>query len=478
VVLGAGFVRVSTGSQDESSQIKVIAEAAEQRGITVVRWFKLHGYSASHGMQEPALREAIADIGRGDYSVLMVTESSRLDRREDLDAQAEILLAIRSAGGDVMSLSEPEFGKTDFAGRIVTLVIQQKNAEKSRDVKNTTYRGIMMIRDNNAHHGSLPAFWATKGLRYAKQAYCEDIASVVDIYERVAGGESLSSVGRAYDMYPVSLKNLIRFAANHTGVMECSYTYEGQTETWVHPVTPVVDSPLWWRANKVLEMNVTKERANKGGRPVARPADWISGVLDCPECGGAVYLQTGRTAAGNPRTPKLRCAGYARTRLACGRFKGCDAQPVNGVLETMFSSDETPILAFQRIAGNAHERDALKAILSKIQARLSATEDDDELDQLIAERKSIKARIEGFEVIPDSFDYAPTGQSVASMWNSDDTIKRDMVRAVKESWGVNLLNHEGQWGVAIGTAGATGTGDANGIVDLGNGLCFRRQPAN
>jgi DNA invertase Pin-like site-specific DNA recombinase len=478
VILGAGFVRVSTGSQDESSQVKVIAEAAEQRGITVVRWFKLHGYSASRGMQEPALREAIADIERGDYSVLMVTESSRLDRREDLDAQAEILLAIRSAGGDVMSLSEPEFGKTDFAGRIVTLVIQQKNAEKSRDVKNTTYRGVMMIRDNNAHHGSLPAFWVTEGLRYAKQAYCEDPASVVDVYERIAGGESISSVGRAYGIYPISVKNIIRFAANHTGVIECSYTHEGQTETWVHTVTPVIDSALWWRANKVLDVNVTKDRVNKGGRPVAQLANWITGVLDCPECGGKLYLHTGKTPAGNPRTPKLRCAGYAKSRVACGRFKSCDAQPVIDVIESMFSSDETPILAFQRIAGNAHERDALRARLSKIQARLSATEDDDELDQLIAERKTVKARIEGFEVIPDSFDYAPTGQSVADMWNGDAAIKRGMVRAVKESWGMNLVNHAGQWGIVIGTVGAAGTGDANEIVDLGNGLCFRRQSAD
>jgi DNA invertase Pin-like site-specific DNA recombinase len=345
VALGAGFVRVSTGSQDEASQIKVIAEAAEQRGITVVRWFKLHGYSASHGMQEPALREAIADIERGDYSVLMVTESSRLDRREDLDAQAEILLAIRSAGGDVMSLAEPEFGKTDFAGRIVTLVIQQKNAEKSKDVKKTTYRGIMMIRDNKAHHGPLPAFWATRGVRYAKQAYCEDPANIVDVYLRVADGESLSSVGRAYGIYPNSVKKIIRFAANHTGVIECSYTHEGQTDTWAHKVTPVVDSPLWWRANKVLEMNVTKDRANKGGRPVAQPANWITGVLDCPGCGGKLYLHAGHTPASNARTPKLRCGGYARTRVACGRFKSCDAQPVIDVIERMFSGDETPILA-------------------------------------------------------------------------------------------------------------------------------------
>ena len=488
MTLGTGFVRVSTGSQDEASQIKVIEADAAERGITIVKWFKLHGYSASHGTQEPALREVIADIQRGDYSALVVTESSRLDRREDLDAQAEILLAIRLAGGDIISLSEPQFGRTDFAGRIVTLVAQHANAEKSKTVKQTTYRGIMMIRDNKAHHGPLPAFWATKGVRYARQAYCENRAAVADIYERVAGGESLSIAGRTYDMYPQSVKNIIRFAANHTGVIECSYTHEGQTETWAHQVEPVVDSSLWWRANKVLDANMTDNRANKGGRPVASPANWVSGILDCPECGGKLFVNAGLTPVkdwrtGKPRVqkqraPRLRCGGHAKRRISCGDFKGIDAQPVIDLITGMFASDTTDILAFQRVAGNAHELDALNAGLRKIQARLSATEDDDELDALVAERKAAKARIEGFAIVPDSYDYAPTGQTVAQMWNGgDDTVKRSMVRAAKRSWGMILANHEGQWVIDIGTAGSTGTGDVNGIVDLGNGLCFRRQAA-
>jgi DNA invertase Pin-like site-specific DNA recombinase len=476
VILGAGFVRVSTGSQDETSQIKSITEESEQRGITIAKWFILHGFSASKGEQEPALREAIADIERGAYSVLVVTESRSLDRREDLDAQAEILLNIRRAGGDVISIAEPQFGKTDFAGRVVTLVAQHANAEKSRIVKATTYRGIMMIRDNKAHHGPLPAFWATKGVRYAKQAYCENRAAVADIYERVANGESLAAIGRAYDLYPQSVKNIIRFAANHTGVIECSYTHEGQTETWAHEVTPVVESSLWWRANKVLNVNVTNDRANKGGRPVASPANWISGVLDCPACGGKLYLNAGHTPAGNPRTPKLRCGGYGKNRLSCGRFKGIDAQPVIEAVTAMFANSTTDILAFQRVAGNAHELDSLKASLSKIQARLSATEDDDKLDALVAERKSAKARIEGFNVIPDSFDYAPTGQTVQSMWSGDDAVKRNMVKAVKDSWGLALSEHAGLWAIKYGT-NVKDMSDANGIVDLGNGLCFRREAA-
>jgi hypothetical protein len=320
----------------------------------------------------------------------------------------------------------------------------------------------------------LPAFWAVRGDRYAKQAYCADPEAVRGIYERVADGESLLSVGRSYGLYPASVKNLIRFAANHTGVEECRYTHEGVTETWAHQVAPVVDSPLWWRANKVLAANMTDARGNKGGRPVAWPANWISGILDCPECGGKLYLNAGHTPAGNPRTPKLRCGGFARQRVSCGRFKGIDAQPVIDLITGMFASDtEEDILAFQRVAGNAHELDALKAELRKIQARLSATEDDDALDALVSERKAVKARIEGFVIVPDDFDYAPTGQTVAQMWNDgDDTVKRGMVRAFKKSWGMILADNEGQW--VIETAGSKDTGDTDGIVDLGNGLCFRR----
>ena len=475
--LGAGFVRVSTGSQDEISQIKILTDESAQRGITIVKWFKLHGYSASHGTQEPALREAIADIQRGDYSALMVTESSRLDRRDELDAQAEILLGIRSAGGDIISIAEPQFGKTDFAGRIVTLVAQHANAEKSRTVKQATYRGISMIIANNAHHGPLPSFWAAKGERYARQAYCTNPEAVRDIYERVASCESLLSIARSYDLYPASIKNLVRFAANHTGAEECRYTHEGVTGTWAHEVTPVVESPLWWRANKVLAANMTEARENKGGRPVAQAASWISGILECPSCGAKLHLNAGLARSGNPRTPKLRCGGHAKQRKACGIFKGCEAQPIIDVIDSMLSGDATPILAFQRVAGNAHELDEMRAEFAKIQGRLSITEDDDELDALVATRKALRAAIDGFGLIPDAYDYAETGQAVSQIWTAGDTgVKRGMVRAIKDSWGLALSGHEGQWGIKIGTD-FRAMSDANRIVDLGNGLCFRREAA-
>lgn len=469
-----GFIRISTGSQDAQTQERDILKASP--GAVLIRP-DTKAASASKGEQLDALDAVIAKLRNGDR--VIVTDSSRLDRRDNLTSQVETMLAIRKTGAAIVSLSpgEETFANGDDLGSwVTTLVKQNANAEKSRTVKTQTYRGISMIRDNNAHHGSLPAFWAVKGERYAKLGHCTNPEAVRDIYERVAGGESLLSIARSYDLYPQSVKNLIRFAANHTGVEECRYTHEGATETWAHEVTPVVDSPLWWRANKVLAANMTDARENKGGRPVASPANWISGILDCPECGGKLYLNVGHTPAGNPRTPKLRCGGFAKQRVSCGRFRGIDAQPVIDLVTGMFASDtEEDILAFQRVAGNAHELDALNAELRKIQARLSATEDDDELDALVAERKAVKARIEGFVTVPDSYDYAPTGQTVAQMWNDgNDSVKRGMVRAVKKSWGMILANNEGQWVIDTGTAGSTDAGDANGIVNLGNGLCFRR----
>jgi DNA invertase Pin-like site-specific DNA recombinase len=470
-----GFVRISTGSQDAQTQERDILKVSP--GAMIIRP-DTRATSASKGEQLDALDAVIAKLRMGDRVV--VTDSSRLDRRDNLTSQVETMLAIRKTGAAIVSLApgEETFASGDDLGSwVTTLVKQNANAEKSRTVRTQTYRGISMIRDNSAHHGPLPAFWAVKGERYVKQAYCADPEAVRDIYERVANDESLLSVGRSYGLYPASVKNLVRFTGNHTGVEECRYTHEGVTETWVHEVAPVVDSPLWWRANKVLAVNMTNARANKGGRPVAWPSNWMSGVLDCPECGGRLFVNAGKTPAGNPRTPKLRCGGNARERVACGRFRGCEAQPVVDGVAGMFASDPTGILAFQRVAGNAHELDALNAELRKIQARLSATEDDDELDALVAQRKAHKVRIEGFVIVPDSFDYAPTGQTVAQMWNDgDDTVKRGMVRAAKKSWGMILANHGGRRVIDVGTAGSQG-GDVNGIVDLGNGLCFRRQAA-
>jgi DNA invertase Pin-like site-specific DNA recombinase len=469
-----GWVRASTGSQDVRSQERDILGAFPS--AVIVRP-DTKAASASKGKHLDALDAVIAKLRKGDR--VIVTDSSRFDRRDNLTSQVETMLKIRRTGAVIVSLApgEETFANGDDLGSwVTTLVKQNANAEKSRTVKAQTFRGIRMIRDNKAHHGSLPKFWATEGSRHHKQAYCENPAAVTDIYERVANGESLLSIGRAYGVYPFTIKRIIYFAANHTGIIEYSYTHEGQVETWTHKVTPVVDSPLWWRANKILEANKTEARHNKGGRPLKQPTNWIAGVLDCPGCGGKLYINGGVNRKGNPRNAKLRCNGNAKQHVACGLFKGCNPQPIIDGIAEMFASDTTKVSAFQRIAGNAHELEELRANLPKLQSQLSVITDRVARRETLAQIEALEDRIDSFEIIPDDFDYAPTGRTVSQMWEEgDETVKRGMVRAVKESWGMKLVNHEEKWVIDIGAKGPEGAGNASGIVDLGNGLCFWRE---
>ena len=173
------------------------------------------------------------------------------------------------------------------------------------------------------------------------------------------------------------------------------------------------------------------------------------------------------------------CNGTIRQHAACGIFKGCDPEPIMQGVAEMFASDTTKILAFQRVAGNAHELEALRGSLPKLQSRLSMVTDRAMRRETLAQIEALEDRIDSFEVIPDDFDYAPTGQTVSQMWNEgDDTVKRGMVLAVKESLGgMSLANHEGKWVIDIGTKYQANTEKANAIVDLGNGLCFRRVAA-
>jgi len=463
-----GFIRVSTGSQDAKTQRRDILKASPDAIIVTP---DTKAASASKGEQMDALDAVIAKLGKGDR--VIVTDTSRLDRRDNLTSQIETVIDIRRTGAVILSLDPKEAGFSmgdDLGSWINTIVKQNGNAEKSRVVKTMTWRGISDVMANKGMHGALPAFWKTKGARYSKQAYCANPEAVRDIYERVAAQESLSSAGRRHNLYPQSVKALINFAANHTGVIVCSYTHDGETETWPHAVKPVVDSGLWWRANKAMEAT---SRGNKGGRPVAQVSGWISGVLDCPACGGKLYLNASPPRKGaRARTPKIRCQGAPRQHVTCGDFKGIDAAPIISALGQRFATDTSPVLAYQRIAGNQHELDALEAELAKLQGSLGTVTDRAERREAVARIEALEDEIDGFKVIPDTFDYSPTGQTIAQMWEaSDDAGKRAMIQAVKASGAVHLIERDGEWGVRVRTGLPGKQGD---VIDLGGGICFRR----
>ena len=476
MVTDYGFLRVSTGSQDAQTQERDILKAFPD--AIIVRP-DTKAASASKGEHLDALDAVIAKLRKGDR--VIVTDSSRLDRRDNLTSQIQTMLAIRGAGAGIVSLASGEetFAQGDDLGSWITTIVKQSaNADKSKTVKLQTWRGISQVMANKMLHGAIPSLWATKGERYGKQAYCADPEAVRDVYARVAAGESLSSVGRSHNLYVSSIKALIRFEANITGIIQCSYTYNGngepETFTWPHKVEAVVSPDVWWAANKTLDALEAGEIARRGGRPVAQPQAWVTGVLECPLCGGALYLKTGETRKGNGRmrTPTLRCHGEKKNRRACGEFKPIDAQPVINAIDRFFAGETASVLAYQRISGNQHELDAMEAELAKLQGALSGLTDRTQRREAVGRIEALEDQIDAFTVILGDYDYTETGQTIAGMWEtSDDERRRAMVRAVKETGGIGLIERDGQWVIRIIRAMPGNQGE---IVNLGGGLCYRR----
>ncbi len=424
------FVRVSTGSQDETTQVTTLEEHAPDHDLHIVDTWRLHGYSASKGEQDADLRRAIEGIEQGRWRVIYVTDSSRLDRREDLDAQAEILLAIRQAGGDVISETEPQFGKTDFAGRVVTLVAQHANAEKSRTVKDSTWRGVKAIMANRAMYGHLPVFWDAVGERYAKVAVCINPDAVKDVYESVKDGQSLSSIARKYGTYPQSIRRLVRTEANYTGIFECRYTYGGQAYTWQHSAdaAAVIDRELWHDANRVMgERGAIMN--NTGGRPVRLAKSWISGILDCPQCGGHLYVLRGKT---------LRCGGKGKDRRNCG-VAGIDLGYVIDQIDELIYGEDRAVYRYQRVSGNQGELDEMKSELERVRQTLATTDDDDEFDRLSARRKTLRDAISEFSLVPETHAMTPTGETLAGLWHEADSMKRrEIIKALHSRLGFSV----------------------------------------
>ena len=106
----------------------------------------------------------------------------------------------------------------DFAGRIVTLVAQHANAEKSKTVKSDDVAGVTMIGTTGGPRGRLPTFWEVDGARYRKQAFCADPEAVRDITSVARPVSRSEHRPRLRSVPALPMKNVVRFAANHTGV--------------------------------------------------------------------------------------------------------------------------------------------------------------------------------------------------------------------------------------------------------------------
>jgi DNA invertase Pin-like site-specific DNA recombinase len=426
-----GFIRVSTGSQDARTQERDILRASPD--AIIIRTDSAAA-SASKGQQLDALDKVIAKLRAGDR--IIVTDSSRLDRREKLWDQLATIMAILATGATVVSLMP---GEEDFSIDPSETVQRQKlNALKSKTVKGQTWRGVKEIIENKAWYGPLPLLWEAKGKLYAKVATCADPSALRAIYEAVSKGHSLSSLAREHASYPQSIRTLIRTRANMTGVFGCAYTYQGQLYTWEHAIAgePPVSAELWHAANRAMDERGASMN-NLGGRPVTEARSWVSGLLPCPGCGGKLYVLRGKT---------LRCGGRGKDRRGCG-VCGIDLAKVEAQLERYLDRGDALVYRYQRVNGNQAELDEMNAELERVRQTLATTEDDD-IAPLVARRTALRSAIAGFTLVADTYEMSATGETLSDLWREDG--RREIVRAAQRYVTFHFLGEPGNYDLWLG----------------------------
>ena len=142
-----------------------------------------------------ALAEILDDIRTGIITVLVLVHSSRIDRR-DPDRAEYYHLSIRMAGGRIESVREPEFGKSDVSGRVITMLAQHANHEYSRALSGHVRAGHDRIRREGGLFGRAPFGYEIQGERYRKTLVptALGLKYVPEIFARVIRGESLATV--------------------------------------------------------------------------------------------------------------------------------------------------------------------------------------------------------------------------------------------------------------------------------------------
>src|SRR5258708_35798777 len=73
--------RVSSEGQDEANQLPDLLKWCESHGYEVAETYELHGKSASKGKHQSKLDQVVADMTARKIKVLVVWQSSRIERR-------------------------------------------------------------------------------------------------------------------------------------------------------------------------------------------------------------------------------------------------------------------------------------------------------------------------------------------------------------------------------------------------------------
>lgn len=372
-----GYVRVSTGKQDElspDSQAKLLKDYAKSHGYVVSKIFYEVGISGRKADKRPEFQKMIGLAKSSDHpaDAILVWKYSRFARNQEESIVYKSLLK-KKHNVDVISVSEPLVDGP--FGSLIERIIEWMDEYYSVRLSGEVTRGMKEKAERGGYQARPPLGYKIVTHKEPPVIVPEEAEIVKLIFEKYANENlGIFEIARLLNMHNFKTSHGKEFERRSIEYILQNPTYCGMirwnrtiNETneirpeseWIvtdgeHPA--IISKELFDKAQERYK----REYRPRGSRPVSTYKHWLSGVVKCPACGRTM---TANTIRNNTRVySHFRCYGYTKGKcMANNSISSIKLEPA--VLESIKTVLDNGKITYRKIEAKTDDTVDLKTIL-------------------------------------------------------------------------------------------------------------------
>ena len=372
-----GYVRVSTGKQDElspDSQAKLLKDYAKSHGYVVSKIFFELGISGRKADKRPEFQKMIGLAKSSDHpaDAILVWKFSRFARNQEESIVYKSLLK-KKHNVDVISISEPLVDGP--FGSLIERIIEWMDEYYSVRLSGEVTRGMKEKAERGGYQARPPLGYKIVTHKEPPVIVPEEAEIVKLIFEKYANENlGIFEIARLLNMHNFKTSHGKEFERRSIEYILQNPTYCGMirwnrtiNETneirpeseWIvtdgeHPA--IISKELFDKAQE----RYRREYRPRGSRPVSTYKHWLSGVVKCPACGRTM---TANTIRNNTRVySHFRCYGYTKGKcMANNSISSIKLEPA--VLESIKTVLDSGKITYRKIEAKTDDTVDLKTIL-------------------------------------------------------------------------------------------------------------------
>lgn len=372
-----GYVRVSTGKQDElspDSQAKLLKDYAKSHGYVVSKIFYEVGISGRKADKRPEFQKMIGLAKSSDHpaDAILVWKYSRFARNQEESIVYKSLLK-KKHNVDVISVSEPLVDGP--FGSLIERIIEWMDEYYSVRLSGEVTRGMKEKAERGGYQARPPLGYKIVTHKEPPVIVPEEAEIVKLIFEKYANENlGIFEIARLLNMHNFKTSHGKEFERRsieyilqnptYCGMIRWNRTINESNEIrpeseWIvtdgeHPA--IISKELFDKAQE----RYRREYRPRGARPVSTYKHWLSGVVKCPACGRTM---TANTIRNNTRVySHFRCYGYTKGKcMANNSISSIKLEPA--VLESIKTVLNNGKITYRKIEAKTDDTVDLKTIL-------------------------------------------------------------------------------------------------------------------